>query len=165
MAEELHDVIEMEPSSEGDYSMPAPTGQASSPDVDAQEEKPGFDEQLPEGVDRSMVEKYAATCAEHFEQPLSEFKQKIVENNQMADFLSAFQGWAAKQPKPEATPDPWAEFRNEFINLRQAGFSTWVFKNKDRIAEAPQNIQEEAKGKWEKSLSGESVAPGPGARR
>jgi len=173
MAEELHDAIDMEHSSAGDYSMPIPKGQDSeavSSDSDALKEKPGFDDLIPEDVDRAMLEDYAATCVQHFEQDLSEFKRKIAAENQMEDFLKAFHGWAAKQPKPEGEPEqkseptpqevpsedpgPWAEFRNEFINLRSAGFSTWVFKNKDRLSQAPQEVQEEAKGKWEKLYSG-----------
>jgi hypothetical protein len=173
MAEELHDVIDMETSATGDYSMPAPGGQdseAAPTASEALETKPGFDDLIPEDVDRGMVEQYAAQCAQHFEQDLSEFKRKIASGNQMEDFLNAFRGWATKQPKPEKEPEqkaeptpqevppedpgPWGEFRNEFINLRQAGFSTWVFKNKDRLSQAPQEIQEEAKAKWDKLYSG-----------
>lgn len=47
-------------------------------------------------------------------------------------------------------PDTQEEktIRDEFINLRTAGFSTWVFKNKDRLKNAPEGIQEEAGQKW-----------------
>lgn len=141
-----------------------------SPDFD-NAEKPGFDELIPEDIDRERLETYAGQCAEHFEQDLSEFKMKIVEGNQIEDFLQAFHGWVSKNlaeeldpnkspdkaEKPKSQdepPEPWAEFRDEFINLRSAGFSTWIYKNKERLSEAPQEIQEEAKAKWEKLYAG-----------
>ena len=57
----------------------------------------------------------------------------------------------------ETTPvetDPWADFRSQFINLKGAGFSTFVFKNKDRLKECPPEIQKEAIEKWVKLYPG-----------
>jgi hypothetical protein len=50
--------------------------------------------------------------------------------------------------------DPWADFRSQFINLKGAGFSTFVFKNKDRLKECPPEIQKEAIEKWVKLYPG-----------
>jgi hypothetical protein len=50
-------------------------------------------------------------------------------------------------PAPEPPADP---IRDEFINLRSAGFSTWVHKNKDRFSSFPAEIQEEIREKWGK---------------
>ncbi len=168
MAEELHDVVDLEPSDNG-YSMPeAPEGQQTL-EADEVTVQPTFDEEIPDDVDREKVGEYARICADHFGQDLEEFKKQIVETNQVEDFLNAFRRWEQKKPTqsmdegeivensssglseaPEKDSDPWTELRNEFINLRQAGFSTWVFKNKNRLSEAPQEIQEEARAKWEK---------------
>jgi hypothetical protein len=53
-------------------------------------------------------------------------------------------------PDGKESPDPWQAFRQEFINLRNAGFSTWIIKNRDRLAQAPKEIQQEAREKWSK---------------
>lgn len=41
-------------------------------------------------------------------------------------------------------------FISEFINLKSAGFSTYVHKNLDRLKEAPANVIEHAEAKWSK---------------
>lgn len=142
-----------------------------TPQTKVIEDRPDFDARLPKDVDKAMVERYARTCAEHFNQDLNEFKTAIIKNQQIEDFLKAFQTWAAKQPpqspaqgqngperpqepsdapKDEKSPDPWQSFRSEFINLKGPGYSTWVFKNRDRLALAPKEIQIEAREKWAK---------------
>ncbi|EFK10204.1 conserved domain protein [delta proteobacterium NaphS2] len=169
MAEELHDVVDLEPSETGGYAMPGASDVQQPHCGDDLAEKPTFDDQIPEDVGREKLLEYARICAEHFGQDLEEFKRQIVASNQIEDFLSAFRGWEQKNPTqpmdkgensqqggeelsgtPEKDLDPWDEFRNEFINLRQAGFSTWIFKNKARMADAPEEIQQEAQAKWEK---------------
>ena len=171
MAEELHDVVDLEVGSEGGYSMPTTDVQASETVAPDPVEKAGFDELLPNDIDRAMVEQYAAQCAQRFGQDLAEFKRQLAAGTQMEEFLQAFYGWvsknlaeelnpnkvpdkAAEAESKETAPDPWAEFRDEFINLRSAGFSTWLFKNKTRLSEAPQEIQDEAKAKWGKLYTG-----------
>jgi len=168
MAEELHDIIEMEPSATGEYA--APQAQA---DPEAQVNGQDFDAILPPDVDKAMVERYAQTCAAHFGQDVQEFKSAIVQNGQIEDFLRAFRKWEKKNPTqtmdsweeaPQRTAqkaeahekeenkeaDPWQAFRSEFINLRNAGFSTWIFKNRDRLAQAPDAILQEARENWSK---------------
>ncbi|MFP4087735.1 MAG: hypothetical protein ACLFUL_13180 [Desulfobacteraceae bacterium] len=177
LAEELHDIIDMEPSPSGDYSMPEPR---QEPEAQV-EGAPDFEGLLPENLDREQVEQYAKTCAEHFGQTVDEFKGAIVQNDQMQDFLNAFSKWQGKKeadtekqfknelsthsdttpqnhtetPKNQTTEaDPWQSFRQEFINLRQAGFSTWTWKNKARLEAAPEAIQAEARDKWVKLYPG-----------
>lgn len=77
--------------------------------------------------------------------------------------------------------DPEAAFRNEWINLRAAGYSTYVWKNLERFKKASPYTQKEAEEKWQKlypettwpldEVSGEpekkqqepeESAPGPG---
>jgi hypothetical protein len=166
MAEELHDVIELEPSTTGQYVAPG-----VQPPIESQGDRPDFDSLLPSGIDKAMLQQYVATCAGHFKQSEQEFKAAIVENNQIQDFLKAYRTWAKKQPvqttakaenapqsaqelsdapKDEKNPDPWQEFRQEFLKLRYAGYSTWIIKNRDRLAQAPEGIRAEAKEKWMK---------------
>jgi hypothetical protein len=51
-----------------------------------------------------------------------------------------------KEEKP-ASEDP---IREQYINLRSAGFSTWVHKNLDMIRDLDTPYREEIKAKWEK---------------
>jgi len=142
-----------------------------TPQMKALEGRPDFDALLPSGIDKAMLQRYVATCAEHFEQSEQEFKAAIVENGQVEDFLKAYRTWAKKQPvqttaqaenapqsaqelsdapKDEKNADPWQEFRQEFLKLRYAGYSTWIIKNRDRLVESPESIRAEAKEKWMK---------------
>jgi len=142
-----------------------------TPEKKALEDRPDFDALLPPNVDKALVERYSQTCAKHFGQDVQEFKAAIVGNGQMEEFLKAYRAWAAKQAGPtpaqgenapqrqaheadapvdEKSPDPWQAFRSEFINLKGPGYSTWVFKNRDRLALAPKEIQTEAREKWAK---------------
>jgi phage recombination protein Bet len=142
-----------------------------TPERKALKDRPDFDAMLPQDIDRQQVERYVATCAQHFKQSEQEFKAAIVENNQIQDFLKAFRTWAKKQPgqtmdhgengpqrgqelseppEKEENSDPWQVLRSEFLKLRYAGFSTWVFRNRDRLAQAPEGIRAEAREKWSK---------------
>jgi hypothetical protein len=51
---------------------------------------------------------------------------------------------------PEDEQPQTDPIRDEFINLRSAGFSTWVHKNKARIPTFPNEIQDEIRAKWGK---------------
>jgi len=52
-----------------------------------------------------------------------------------------------QEPSKDAEIDP---FRKEYINLRSSGFSTWAYKNLERIKQADPEHQEEIRAKWEK---------------
>jgi phage recombination protein Bet len=52
-------------------------------------------------------------------------------------------------PPPQPEPEQPKGFRDEWINLRQKGYSTFVFRNKERFAAADAELQAEAKAKWE----------------
>jgi hypothetical protein len=164
------EILEMIPERSETKIFPAETdGQIVSPSFE--EASSDFNSLLPPDVDKTMVERYVATCAGHFKQSEQEFKAAIVENNQIQDFLKAFRTWTAKQPgqtmdhgengpqrgqelpqapEDEKNADPWQEFRSEFINLRYAGYATWTYKNRDRLVEAPEAIRQEAREKWGK---------------
>jgi hypothetical protein len=49
-----------------------------------------------------------------------------------------------------AISDEAKALRQEFISLREAGFSSWVWKNRDRLEKAPESVRVEAKEKWER---------------
>ncbi|MFH2076115.1 MAG: hypothetical protein ABIJ57_12345, partial [Pseudomonadota bacterium] len=61
-----------------------------------------------------------------------------------------------KKPPATLTVSPGAEdatdgfFLAEFINLRTAGYSTYIHKNKERLRDAPENVKAAAREKWEK---------------
>jgi hypothetical protein len=71
---------------------------------------------------------------------------------------------AAKKEEKKADThpdeDPGQTFREEWINLRAAGFSTYVFKNLERFRIADSKDQAEAREKWQK-LYGASGDPWP----
>jgi hypothetical protein len=168
------EILEMIPTQSETKIFPAETeGQIVSPSFE--EVSTDFNSLLPQDVDKTILERYVTTCAEHFKQSEEEFKAAIVSNGQMGDFLKAFHAWAVKhptQPPPQAEnapqsaqklseplekegnpSDPWQNFRHEFVNLRYAGFSSWIYKNRDRLAQAPDQIRAEAKQKWGKLYS------------
>lgn len=53
-------------------------------------------------------------------------------------------------PEASVSNNEWDDFRSQFINLKGAGFSTFVFSNKERLISAPVNIKKEALDKWNK---------------
>ena len=55
-----------------------------------------------------------------------------------------------KQEKVEqkTTPETWGDWRKEWINKKEAGFSTYFHKNKEAFDIAPTKLQEEARVKW-----------------
>lgn len=61
---------------------------------------------------------------------------------------------AMVQPEPQTQEPPkdleMDPFRKEYINLRSRGFSTWVYKNLERIKQADPEYQAEIREKWEK---------------
>jgi recombination protein RecT len=52
--------------------------------------------------------------------------------------------------KVDPEPDPWTSFRESFINLKGAGFSTFVFKNLEKIKDCPVSVRDEVYHKWTK---------------
>ena len=50
--------------------------------------------------------------------------------------------------KEKPTPKTWGDWRSQWINKKEAGFSTYFHKNKDAFDIAPTELQEEARVKW-----------------
>jgi len=130
-----------------------------------------FDEQFGEEV-KGFVE----TLMKHYKKTEDEIKIEAMKDT--ANFTKGFESWTSKQkptkvyeeapevmrgpepepitytPKPEKQPeridksglrDP---FREEWIALRGAGFSTYVYKHLEQFRTSP--YQQEAKVKWSK---------------
>ncbi len=117
------------------------------------------------------IEEFVAKTAEANNVTIEEVKAQAVEYE--ADFRKAYEDWRRRQnlrpvePKPpqeegSSPTDPQQPetkketngnedpFRKEYIHLRANGFSTWVFKNLDRIKQASEADQKEIQAKWEK---------------
>jgi len=59
-------------------------------------------------------------------------------------------------PGPDSEPESEATFREEWINLRAPGYSTFVWTNLERIRASSAELQQEAREKWEKFYSAAS---------
>ena len=57
---------------------------------------------------------------------------------------------AKKETEQETTPPPADDFRSKWINLKEAGFSTFVFKNIDKFKALQGEALAEAVAKWKK---------------
>ncbi len=165
MAEELYDYIDMEPKGNGKAWEPEPSVPGFDYDIFRQGliQGNGF---LPEDIDA-----FEAKLAAHYKKPIAEIRQQIGDNPD--SFFASLTKWAqtngtphppvqAEEPPPpdteentDETIDPGTEdegpkdpIRDEFINLRTQGYSTWVHKNKARIPTFSQDIQDEIRQKW-----------------
>ena len=54
-----------------------------------------------------------------------------------------------RQPPP-TDAEVWADFRTRYINLKGAGYSTFVYQNLETFRHSPKNLQMEAVEKWVK---------------
>jgi len=123
-----------------------------------------FDEMF---ADEPLVDEFVAKTAEANGVSIEQVKVNAVE--QEAAFREAFLQWKEQQQKPEPKKEPEEPpgqkpeveapttsengedpFRKEYIKLRSGGFSTWVFKNLERIKQADEAHQKEIRDKWRK---------------
>jgi len=119
-----------------------------------------FDEMFAD--DKPLVDEFVAKTAKANGVSTEKVKADAVE--QEGAFREAFLQWKNSQGKPAiAQAEPQAQeppkeapqsedpFRKEYINLRSSGFSTWVYKNIDRIKEIANPIHIDAmREKWAK---------------
>jgi len=83
-------------------------------------------------------------------------------NHFIRNFETLFEGWSATvkllvedTPTEETTStEEDTPERAEFANLKVAGFATWVFKNKGRIALFAPEVQAEIQDKWARLYPG-----------
>jgi hypothetical protein len=165
MAEELYDYIDMEPKGNGKTWEPEPPAHDFN--------YKGFRQSLidDKGFSAEDILAFEMKLAVHYEKSLDEIQQQI--GSDPDGFVRSLTAWCEKngtphppeqakekeagppsdqetsKPKSEIEP-PTDPIRDEFINLRSAGFSTWVHKNKDRFSSFPAEIQEEIREKWGK---------------
>lgn len=153
MAEELYDYIDMEKEAQSNGSYHAAAEPPPEKDFDYDVFRTGL-----------ITNGFSADDIDAFEQKLCEFYQKTpadIRGQIGADpenFVTSLTRWAEKNGtshEPTQEEPPSADFiRDEFINLRTAGYSTWVHKNKGRIATFPDAIQAEIRDKWAKMYQG-----------
>jgi recombination protein RecT len=119
-----------------------------------------FDEKIAklESLDIDQLSTFLKKAAETYNMPVEQVKAEAMED--FDSFYKSFENWQrvekAKEEKGGKVVD--ADFfddkkdpiREQYINLRSAGFSTWVHKNLDMIRDLDTPYREEIKAKWEK---------------
>lgn len=100
-----------------------------------------------EAVNQDNLTTFLSKSAETFNKSIEEIKVEAIKD--FDGFWKQFRIWEDSQ-RGVSDDD---RLRSEFINLRSAGFSTWVHKNLDRIVRAPSGIQKELNVKWSKFYS------------
>jgi hypothetical protein len=165
MVDEIQDSIEMESVGGGRFQMPEET---RGPDPEAVKQL--FENEF-NGRITGDVTPFIASCSKEFGKTEAEIMSDAIEDPE--NFLAGYKSWcgevvdaempapdeqntaqAASSPEsgsnvPEEDKDP---AREEYINLRSAGFSTWVYKNKGRITsdEFTDEHRREIEEKWGK---------------
>jgi len=158
LAEDNYDAIDMYATANGSWEPQQPTeaqeGTSAKPEPETEKAFEEFANTIGI-VPASDVMGFVEATAKANGITTGEVKAGALEDKER--FAGALKKWweqrKEKEDSQEKKDAPTAEneaFRQEFINLRQAGFSTWVWKNKDRLAEAPEAIRQEAKEKWQK---------------
>jgi hypothetical protein len=163
MADELQDAIDMEPVG-GQFQLPK---EVQCPDPEAVKQM--FEAEIAAKVDGDVAP-FVAYCSKEFKKSEAEIISDALEDPD--NFIEGYKSWcgeaneeepppaeqneaqAATSPEmatnvPEEDKDP---AREEYINLRSAGFSTWVYKNKGRITsdEFTDEHRREIEEKWGK---------------
>ena len=112
---------------------------------DGEEEVKEFNAAIPKAVDRGQLKTFLAKSAHTFGLPVAEVKRQALED--INGFLAQFKNWQAKEKPEPSEKDP---IRKQYINLKPAGFSTWVYKNLDMIRGLDASYQTEIKSKWDR---------------
>ena len=169
MAEELYDYIDMEPKGNGKAwesgppTEPIPTFNYA-----------GFRDDLirNQGFSADDLDAFEMKLSAHYKKSINDIRRQIGDDPD--GFARSLRTWCEKnrtphppvqaaeeqEPEPEeptsGEPEPPFDndegpkdpIRDEFINLRTQGYSTWVHKNKARIPTFSQDIQDEIRQKW-----------------
>jgi len=119
-----------------------------------------FDEKIGklESLDIDELSAFLKKAADTYNMPVEQVKAEAMED--FDSFYKSFENWQrvekAKEEKGGKVVD--ADFfddkkdpiREQYLNLRSAGFSTWVHKNLDMIRGMDNPYADEIKAKWEK---------------
>ena len=177
---------------EPEATKPEPQAEKREPGVKGPE--PSFEKEIikPSGVDAAQVNEFVRLTAKAHNATEDTVKAEAMKEK--AGFLKALIAWAKKQgqekgsidtkaedPEPQAAGEEpvhesdketekteCATLMDECNNLKTAGFSTWFFKNKARIAECDPVTLTKIQAKWERIypdtayplLQDENVDPG-----
>lgn len=157
LAEDMQDAIELEPTADGrTYSVPDIT---ATFDITEEERIEAIAAEFDAMEWSDDANAFVKVLAGHYKRSETEVKADAMKD--LAGFETGINNWIAAEDKKRSPkrassdegslPDEKKEeksIRAEFINLRKPGFSTWFFKNKDRLAEASPDILAEAETKW-----------------
>lgn len=106
------------------------------------------------------LDTFLSKSAETFDKSIEEIKAEAMKD--FDGFWKQFQIWENSQSTDvQRGVSDDDKLRAEFINLRSAGFSTWVHTNLDRIVRASSEIQKELNVKWSKLYSEPFQQPFP----
>lgn len=147
MAEELYDYIDMESKANGTTWEPGTP--RSEFDYEA------FREDLIENngfIDKD-IDAFEEKLSSHYKKSIEEIRQQI--GNDQEAYIKSLTAWCVKNGTPhppvQKKTDP---IRDEYINLRSAGYSSWVHENLERIKEFDVVHQAEIVEKWAKLYEG-----------
>jgi len=130
--------------------IPEETGQAGESeaiDPDAHED---FDKKVPKNIQAERMKEFLDLVQQSAEKTLFEIKQEAFDH--WDEFWGSFVKWQAKkygEDKP-AEPTDKDPIREQYINLRGAGFSTWVHNHTGHIIDLDSKYQKEIEAKWHK---------------
>ena len=161
LSEDNMDAIDMYETGNGAYASPDQEPDNSPPpaspaDVGPGETEPSIDEQFKAFVqetqslrdaEQDYLDKFLNITAEANGVTVSDLKERAMKNG--GEFGKAFAQWVL-QEKRKADEPQGGNIREEFINLRSAGYSTWVHKNLERIPTLSEDLQTEIREKWAK---------------
>jgi hypothetical protein len=165
--EEAADIIDITPTPSGRYESkqePKIENVDFEPDEPKAALRPSivFDECIkPSVADDPLFPVFLEKAAEANGMTVDDMKAEAVKDDAVDDLVAGFEIWKTAQkakskpvqkPEPTKTEPPADEpdFRSEWINLKAAGFSTFVHKNLDRFKTASKEIKKEAWEKWQK---------------
>ena len=156
--EENNDAIEMEMSS-GVYSSVSTPGQTVTPPQtgDAAISQDYFEltaqERFPDASDQQRLASFLQETADFYKTTIETIKTRAMDN--WDGFAEAFQTWK-DNPSSDTPPvkDAVSNFRAKFINLKGAGYSTFIHQNIEAFRNSPPEITTEAVEKWEKLYPG-----------
>ena len=130
--------------------IPEETGQEVDAEFDGNAHE-DFDKKVPKEAKLDRVGEFLTLVLQSSEKTIYEIKQEAFEH--WDEFWASFLKWQEKkyggEPDKPETPDK-DPIREQYINLRGAGFSTWVHKNLTAIYYMEPSHREEIKAKWQK---------------
>lgn len=104
---------------------------------------PDFQSQVPEGTDRRALANFLTLCAKDNNTTVAAVEAEAAKD---PGFWKMFEKYQEKPPPG----DPPKTLRDEFINIKKAGYKSWVLTNAQRIRDADEATYQDALQKWHK---------------